>query len=188
MELNCWLKQEDIFDIVSRYEYCIEYETSEKKHITFNSIDEGVQALKFLYPYASYHIEINSSTALVKDFETNEYEPSCTIDFPNLHKITRQELRGTRIQCYICRNNTYFPYDKEDILKTIDVYNPDSFCPYLQAMDYPYIEEEWKRLISIYGRNILGRYIAKMRLKGFRGFSWSDSAFINSFNARKNIN
>jgi hypothetical protein len=45
---------------------------------------------------------------------------------------------------YIKRDGTYYlDKTKEEILASIDNNNPDTFLPYLKAMDYPYIEYEW---------------------------------------------
>lgn len=54
----------------------------------------------------------------------------------------------------------------------VDNWNPDTFRPLLEALDIPYIKEEWNALLAKYGNDItkvngttiLGRYISKMRL------------------------
>ena len=84
-------------------------------------------------------------------------------------------------------NNFYLDKTKEEILSEIDYDNPETFLPYLERLDYPYLEHEWNHCLQLErGRNlnnIFGRYIALMRLKGYKSFSYQDSDYLN--NARK---
>ena len=80
-------------------------------------------------------------------------------------------------------NNFYLDKTKEEILSEIDYDNPETFLPYLEILDYPYLEYEWNYRLR-FGRehnlnNIFGRYIALMRLKGYRCFSYQDSNHLN---------
>lgn len=80
-------------------------------------------------------------------------------------------------------NSFYLDKTKEEILSEIDYDNPETFLPYLEILDYPYLEYEWNYRLQI-GRerslnNIFDRYIALMRLKGYRGFSYQDSDYLN---------
>ena len=84
-------------------------------------------------------------------------------------------------------NNFYLDKTKEEILLDIDYNNPETFLLYLEKLDYPYLEYEWNRCLR-FGRernlnNIFSRYIALMRLKGYKSFSYQDSDYLN--NARK---
>ena len=84
-------------------------------------------------------------------------------------------------------NNFYLDKTKEEVLSEIDYDNPKTFLPYLEILDYPYLEHEWNHCLQL-GRernlnNIFDRYIALMRLKGYRSFSYQDSDYLN--NARK---
>ena len=84
-------------------------------------------------------------------------------------------------------NNFYLDKTKEEILSEIDYDNPKTFLPYLEILDYPYLEYEWNHYLQL-GRgrnlnNIFSRYIALMRLKGYKSFSYQDSDYLN--NARK---
>ena len=84
-------------------------------------------------------------------------------------------------------NNFYLDKTKEEILSEIDYDNLKTFLPYLKILDYPYIEYEWNHCLQL-GRehnlnNIFNRYIALMRLKGYKSFSYQDSDYLN--NARK---
>lgn len=79
---------------------------------------------------------------------------------------------------FIARNGQcYTEYTKEEIYSKIDNYNLDTFLPFLKALDYPYIKQEWDRLLR-YDR-IFGKYCAIMRLRAFRDFSYNDSDSLN---------
>ena len=84
-------------------------------------------------------------------------------------------------------NNFYLDKTKEEILSEIDYDNPKTFLSYLEILDYPYLEYDWNHCLQLRrGRNlnnIFGRYIALMRLKGYKSFSYQDSDYLN--NARK---
>ena len=84
-------------------------------------------------------------------------------------------------------NNFYLDKTKEEILLDIDYDNPETFLPYLERLDYPYLEYEWNHCLQLRREhnlnNIFGRYIALMRLKGYKSFSYQDSDYLN--NARK---
>ena len=86
-------------------------------------------------------------------------------------------------------NNFYLDKTKEEILSEIDYDNPKTFLPYLEILDYPYLEPEWNNCLQ-HGRernlnNIFGKYIALMRLKGYKGFSYQDSDYLNNLRKRK---
>lgn len=70
---------------------------------------------------------------------------------------------------------------KECIINSIDNQNPDTFKWVLQQVDVPYIEDEWNRLIKKHGVDgiIISRYLAKMWLAGFRGFTYFDTMWLN---------
>lgn len=91
---------------------------------------------------------------------------------------------------YQKRNNSFYTNEtKIEILSKIDYDNPETFLPYLEKLDYPYLKEEWARKVK-HGRehdytNIFGRYIALMRLKGYRDFSFQDSNYLNGLKEKK---
>ena len=91
---------------------------------------------------------------------------------------------------YRKRDNSFYTDEtKVEILSKIDYDNPGTFLPYLEILDYPYLEKEWLYKVE-YGRehnhtNIFGRYIALMRLKGFRSFSFQDSSYLNELREKK---
>lgn len=64
----------------------------------------------------------------------------------------------------------------------INIREPASFLPMLEEVDVPYIESEWDNLVERYGNNtkttstaIFGRYIAKMKLRQYSKYSYSDT-------------
>ncbi len=67
----------------------------------------------------------------------------------------------------------YLNLCKECLTMHVDNWNPDTFMWILQDCDVPYIAEEWNKLLASYGKNraevtgmtIIGRYLAKMKLK-----------------------
>lgn len=75
---------------------------------------------------------------------------------------------------------------KKCIAMHVDNFNPDTYTWILQECDVPYLPEEWSNLLLKYARDpskitgvtILGRYLAKMRLKQFKEFRWKDSDFL----------
>lgn len=91
---------------------------------------------------------------------------------------------------YRKRDNSFYTDEtKTEILSKIDYDNPSTFLPYLELLDYPYLKEEWAHKIR-HGRehnytNIFGRYIALMRLKGFKSFSFQDSNYLNELREKK---
>ena len=98
-------------------------------------------------------------------------------------------IKNNKQKYYRKRDNEfYIKYTKKEIWDRINPYDYSTVIPFLQDMDYPYIEEEWRKYLTRYtptdGR-IIGRYISLMRLKGYQGYTWSDSAFLNKQRERK---
>ena len=69
----------------------------------------------------------------------------------------------------------------------IDNYNPETFLWLLEKMDVPYIAEEWNTLRDraaqkanadhkpLTGMSVYGKYLSKMKLKQWQGYTWADS-------------
>lgn len=80
-------------------------------------------------------------------------------------------------------NNDYTKYTKEEIRDKVDPFKPETFIPFLKDMNYPYFENEWGYILSksyksIGGtKTVIGRYIAKMRLNGYKYFTFEDSQY-----------
>lgn len=68
----------------------------------------------------------------------------------------------------------------------VDNWDPNTFLWILQEVDVPYMPDEWKKLMLSYakdpskvtGMTIIGRYLAKMKLKQYRDYRWSDNEFL----------
>ena len=84
---------------------------------------------------------------------------------------------------YKCRDGSeYTMVPKEQLMQITNPYIPESYLPYLEAMNYPYFEEEWIRTRDKlakdgkeYAKYTLGKYIAKMNLKAYKPFTWEDN-------------
>lgn len=82
--------------------------------------------------------------------------------------------------------NFYTKKSKIELQERIDDNDPSTFLPVLEEMNYPYIEEVWNNCVefakkhNLYNlkHSIIGKYIAKMNLLGFRAFTWKDTKFI----------
>lgn len=73
-----------------------------------------------------------------------------------------------------------YPVCKRCILSQLDIHNPDTFLWLLKELDIPYIGYEWDGLVQRYNnKSVLGRYLSKMKLKGFKAYKWEDSDELN---------
>ena len=94
-------------------------------------------------------------------------------------------------QFYMSNNLEKYPEGKLNKCKKcismhVDNFNPDTYLWILQECDVPYVPDEWTKLLAKYARDkaklsgmtILGRYLAKMRLKQFKEYRWKDSEFL----------
>ena len=88
-------------------------------------------------------------------------------------------------QFYGTNNLEKFPsgklkYCKKCVSLHVDNFNPETYLWILQDCDVPYIPDEWNKLLASYGRDrskltgttILGRYLAKMKLKQYKDYRW----------------
>lgn len=93
---------------------------------------------------------------------------------------------------YRSKNLTKYPNGRLDICKDclkerfdrgiMKNDNPRTFSWLLRAIDIPFIQQEWESLVKRYGdRYILGRYVSKMFLRGYRGYTYEDSEELNNF-------
>lgn len=120
-------------------------------------------------PYTGlYYCEKCHKTKPEKDF----YSSNNLIKYPNNGKLT---------QCKQC------------ISMHIDNWNPDTYLWILEECDVPYIPNEWVGLLQKYakdpakvtGSTILGRYLAKMKLKQYRDYRWGDTEFLQELANQK---
>ena len=120
-------------------------------------------------PYAGlYYCEKCHKTKPEKDF----YSSNNLVKYPNGGKLN---------QCKQC------------IRMHIDNWNPDTYMWILEECDVPYIPTEWVGLLQKYakdpskvtGSTILGRYLAKMKLKQYKDYRWSDTEFLQELANQK---
>ena len=77
---------------------------------------------------------------------------------------------------------------KDCISKKINIYDPLTFIPILQIVDVPYIQDKWTTyIVNILARNqeltvklVLGKYLACMKLPGYKYFRYKDSDMLNA--------
>ena len=120
-------------------------------------------------PYAGlYYCEKCHKTKPEKDF----YSSNNLVKYPNGGKLS---------QCKQC------------ISMHIDNWDPNTYMWILEECDVPYIPNEWVGLLQKYakdpskvtGSTILGRYLAKMKLKQYKDYRWSDTEFLQELSNQK---
>lgn len=75
---------------------------------------------------------------------------------------------------------------KDCILSQLDIYNPDTFLWVLQELDVPFIEYEWNAIVERHNnKSVLGRYLSKMKLKGFRVYGWNNGKKLNEYHRKQ---
>lgn len=120
-------------------------------------------------PYAGlYYCEQCHKTKPEKDF----YGSNNLAKYPNGGKLTK---------CKSC------------ISMHIDNWDPNTYMWILEECDVPYIPTEWVGLLQKYakdpskvtGSTILGRYLAKMKLKQYRDYRWNDTEFLQELANQK---
>lgn len=109
-------------------------------------------------------------------------------------------MSGEELYCKKCRktmkpdkfygsnNLEKYPEGKLDTCKNcitlhVDNWSPETFLWILQECDVPYVPDEWTDLLQKYAdkpdkmtsMTILGRYLAKMKLKQWKDYRWKDT-------------
>lgn len=80
----------------------------------------------------------------------------------------------------------YLNVCKDCLTRHVDNFEPSTYTPILEMADVPYVPDEWNKLLQNYGNqpeklngtSILGRYLAKMRLKQWKDYRWKDTDFL----------
>ena len=75
----------------------------------------------------------------------------------------------------------------------VDNWNPETFLWILEEIDVPWIPDEWNKLMMNYAKDpekltgvtILGRYLAKMKLKQWKDYRWKDTDFLREMEKKK---
>ena len=101
----------------------------------------------------------------------------------------QRTMRGTEF--YGSNNLEKYPEGKLHQCKKcltmhVDNWDSSTYMWILEECDVPYIPEEWNKLLQKYasegktitGTTILGRYLAKMKLKQFRDYRFKDTEFL----------
>jgi len=101
-------------------------------------------------------------------------------------------------QFYGSNNLEKYPEGKLDLCKKcitahIDNWNPDTYVWILQECDVPYVPKEWETLLASYAKDpskvtgvtIIGRYLAKMKLKQYKDYRFKDTEFLQQLNDNK---
>lgn len=82
---------------------------------------------------------------------------------------------------------------KKCMTMNVDNWDAKTYEWILKELDVPYVPNEWYQLMNTYARDpskvngttILGRYLAKMRLKAWKDYRYNDSQFIIDMNKMK---
>ena len=88
---------------------------------------------------------------------------------------------------YKDKNYNYIPYYKFDI-QQLNPLTPSSFDFLFKEFDLPFIESEWINLICSQNENnkslkfVFGKYLAKMKLKGFCKLHYGEMVLTNEPN------
>lgn len=111
-------------------------------------------------------------------------------------KRCNQTMRAE--QFYGSNNLEKYPEGKLDLCKKcitahIDNWNPDTYVWILQECDVPYVPKEWEKLMASYakepskvtGVTIIGRYLAKMKLKQYKDYRFKDTEFLQQLDDNK---
>lgn len=93
------------------------------------------------------------------------------------HKFWRKNMGAGK-------NDPYSSYCKECFCNTIELDNIESFRAVCEELDYPFIKKEIRELINncqyrLDKQVIIGKYLSKMRLRGYYSFYYEDSDFLN---------
>ena len=96
-------------------------------------------------------------------------------------------------QFYVSNNREKYPKNggkmtrcKKCLTMHVDNWNPDTYLWILEEIDVPYVPDEWHKLMATYCKNpekvtgttIIGRYVAKMKLKQYNEYRWKDTEFL----------
>lgn len=101
---------------------------------------------------------------------------------------------------YLSRNLEKFAPDgrvdtcKKCLTMHVNNWEPSTFLNILELIDVPYIEVEWNTLLDKYGKDpkktsstaIIGRYLAKMKLRQYADLRYSDTLRFREEQDKKN--
>lgn len=75
----------------------------------------------------------------------------------------------------------------------VDNWEPETYKWILEECDVPYVPKEWDKLLAKYAlegkgtspTTILGRYLAKMKLKQYKDYRWKDTEFLQKLEDKR---
>ena len=123
-----------------------------------------------------------------------------------INNEVRDEVYCEKCQKTMLPDNFYLARDKEKyapdgrvnnckkcLTMHVNNWEPSTFLNILEMIDVPYIEVEWNALLDRYGKDpkktsstaIVGRYLAKMKLKQYSNFRYSDTLKIREEEEKK---
>lgn len=86
---------------------------------------------------------------------------------------------------------------KKCLTMHIDNWDPNTFIDILKDVDVPYIKEEWDKMINAFlekhppekmtGMSIIGKYLAKMKLRQWNKYNWEDTERLEEESRKKKI-
>ena len=101
-------------------------------------------------------------------------------------------------QFYGSNNLQKYPEGKLDKCKKcitmhVDNWDPETYTWIMEECDVPYVPAEWNKLMATYakdatkvtGSTIIGRYLAKMKLKQHKDYRWKDTEFLQELENSK---
>ena len=97
-------------------------------------------------------------------------------------------------QFYTYKDGTKTELCKKCLTLHVDNFNPDTFLWLLEKMDVPYVPEELNVLrdrafakdpLKMNGTTVFGKYLSKMKLKQWKGYSWADTERLQALTAEK---
>ena len=95
---------------------------------------------------------------------------------------------------YTYKNGGKTEMCKKCLTMHIDNFNPDTFLWLLEKVDVPYIPSEWNVLRDkayakdpnkMNGMSVFGKYLAKMRLKQWKMYTWADTEKLQAQEQKK---
>ena len=101
-------------------------------------------------------------------------------------------------QFYGSNNLQKYPEGKLDKCKKcitmhVDNWEPETYTWIMEECDVPYVPAAWNKLMATYakdatkvtGSTIIGRYLAKMKLKQHKDYRWKDTEFLQELENSK---
>jgi hypothetical protein len=82
---------------------------------------------------------------------------------------------------------------KKCITMHVDNWDPSTYLWILEEIDIPYVPKEWHKILNkivakqdeITSSNVLGKYIANMKLKQFKNYRWKDTEYLQQLENAK---